>query len=235
MIRYRPVLKRWYFAARLHRFTPAGVFEFLAGLAMLSRWIDVHKREGYSDFCTGKFDYNKRYNLYRHVIAEEKLNDEIDYLEFGVAKGHSFRWWAANITHPKARFFGFDTFTGLPEDWGHFKKGDMSGNNEPPLMDDVRCRFYQGLFQQTLPSFIRSYIPGKRRVIMMDADLFSSTLYALTALHPLLTRGDIIIFDEFNVPLHEFKAFRHWLSAYYITYQVLGSVNNFHQVAIKIL
>jgi len=69
----------------------------------------------------------------------------------------------------------------------------------------------------------------------MDADLYSSTLYALTTLSPFIQKGDIIFFDEFNVPLHEFKAFTEWTRSFYIDYEVLGSVNNFYQVAIKII
>jgi hypothetical protein len=68
----------------------------------------------------------------------------------------------------------------------------------------------------------------------MDADIYSATLYVLTSLAPFLKKGDIIFFDEFNVPLHEFKAFSEWVSSFYINYEVLGAVNNFYQVAIKI-
>ena len=173
--------------------------------------------------------------LYLHLIETEKLNEAIDYIEFGVSKGDSFKWWVLNITDPGARFYGFDTFTGLPEDWGSFKKGDMANNNELPELNDNRGRFYQGLFQQTLPLFISSYLPNKRRIIHMDADLYSSTLYALTSITPILKKGDIIIFDEFNVPMHEFKAFTEWSDSYYINYEVIGAVNNFYQVTIKLL
>ena len=172
--------------------------------------------------------------LYLNLIETEKLNEAIDYIEFGVSKGDSFRWWVHNITDPGARFYGFDTFTGLPEDWGTFKKGDMANNNKPPEVNDERCKFYQGLFQQTLPGFMNTYSPNNRRVIHMDADLYTSTLYTLTSITPILQKGDIVIFDEFNVPMHEFKAFIEWTEAYYIRYEVLGAVNNFYQVAFKI-
>ena len=62
------------------------------------------------------------------------------------------------------------------------------GNNPPVIDNDQRHRFYQGLFQQTLPGFIstHSHDLNKRLVIHMDADLFSSTLYVLTSLAPFL-------------------------------------------------
>jgi hypothetical protein len=68
----------------------------------------------------------------------------------------------------------------------------------------------------------------------MDADLYSSTLFVLTTLSPYLKKGDIILFDEFNVPLHEYKALKDWSESFYINYSVLGEVNNFYQIAIKL-
>jgi hypothetical protein len=68
----------------------------------------------------------------------------------------------------------------------------------------------------------------------LDADLFSSTLYALTTLHPFIKKDDILIFDEFNVPTHEFKAFMDYVDSYYIQYEILAAVNNYFQVAIRI-
>lgn len=68
----------------------------------------------------------------------------------------------------------------------------------------------------------------------MDADLFSSTLYVLTSLAPFLKSGDIIIFDEFNVPNHEFLAFEAFINSYYFEYEVLGAVNNYYNLAVKI-
>jgi O-methyltransferase len=226
--------KGFFFLLRLNFLTPVKAFEFLAYLAKLSKWINKHSKTGFSDFYTFKFNYDKRYELFKYLIEKENLNADIDYLEFGVATGHSFRWWAKAINNDKARFYGFDTFSGLPENWGPFKKGDMSNNNEPPKMDDSRCQFFQGLFQQTLPGFLKAYQQNKRRIIHMDADLYSSTLYTLTVLSPIIKSGDIILFDEFNVPLHEFKAFSDWVQSYYIKYEVLGNVNNCYQTAVKI-
>lgn len=232
--RIRGKLKGFFFVAGLHNLIPAKLLSFISQMAALSSWIKKHRNTAFSDFYSYKFDYARRYKLYRHLIETEKLNDAIDYIEFGVSKGDSIKWWVENITDPRAKFYGFDTFTGLPEDWGSFKKGDMANNNKPPDLKDDRCRFYQGLFQQTLPLFIHSCSPNARKVIHMDADLYSSTLYALTTVSPLLKKGDLIIFDEFNVPMHEFKAFTEWTESYYIKYEVLGAVNNFYQVAIKL-
>ncbi len=227
-------LKGLFFLFRLHKIVPGNLFEFISYLTKLSKWIHKNKEILYSDYYTPHLNNNKREELYSHVIKKENLNAEVDYLEFGVSRGVSFRWWVKNITNRNSRFYGFDTFDGLPEDWGKFKKGDMSNSCKPPEIDDTRVSFYQGLFQQTLNGFLKNYLPNKRRIIHMDADLYSATIYVLSTISPILRKGDIIIFDEFNVPLHEFKAFMEWTSSFYIDYEVIGSVNNFHQVAIKI-
>lgn len=227
-------LKGFFFLCRLHIFIPANLFLFLANISKLSRWIIKHLNIPFSDFYTYRFDYNKRYILYDYVINSQNVNRSVDYLEFGVSKGYSFKWWVEKIKDSGSRFYGFDTFSGLPEDWGPFKKGDMHNNNETPQINDSRHRFYKGLFQQTLPQFLKEYDLVNRKIIHMDADLYSSTLYVLTQITPFLCKGDIIFFDEFNVPMHEFKAFSEWAEAFYINYEVLGSVNNFYQVAIMI-
>lgn len=209
-----------------------------SNLIRLSAWVHRHKDLSLNDFYSPKRIGAKRYELYCHLIEKEQLsNDGFCYLEFGVAHGSSFRWWVDHVITKDTIFYGFDTFTGLPEDWGHFKKGDMSNGNNPPVIDnDQRHHFYQGLFQQTLPGFIstHSHDLNKRLVIHMDADLFSSTLYVLTSLAPFLKSGDIIIFDEFNVPNHEILAFEAFINSYYFEYEVLGAVNNYYNLAVKI-
>ena len=104
----------------------------------------------------------------------------------------------------------------------------------PQLADD-RCIFIKGLFQNTLPNFLKSFDNNKKLVVHLDADLFTSTLFVLTSLAPYLKPGDIIMFDEFNVPNHEFFAFDIFVKSYYINYEVLGGVNNYYQTAVKIV
>ena len=110
----------------------------------------------------------------------------------------------------------------------------MANDSTPPVIDDTRHKFFQGLFQATLPEFLKDFSRREKMVVHMDADLYSSTLFVLTQLHPFLRKGDIIFFDEFNVPMHEYKAFTEWTKSFYIDYEVLGAVNNYYQVAILI-
>jgi hypothetical protein len=88
-----------------------------------------------------------------------------------------------------------------------------------------------------LPGFILRgrLLEANRNIIHFDADLFSSTLYGLTQLHPYLKPGDILMFDEFNVPAHEFRAFTAYVDSHYVKYEVLAAVNNYFQIAVKLL
>ena len=226
--------KYYFFKLGIHKVLPGNPLTFLGNLSMLSKWISETENLAFSDFPNKEFVYSKRFDLHRFVIDNEILNNEIDYLEFGVSTGESFRWWVNHISNENSRFYGFDTFNGLPEDWGPFKKGAMSNGNKPPEISDSRHQFYQGIFQKTLYDFLKTYNSDKKKVIHMDADLYSSTLFVLTTLSPYLKKGDIILFDEFNVPLHEYKAFKEWTESFYINYTVLGEVNNFYQIAIRI-
>ncbi len=211
-------------------------FYFLANTLSLTKWIaSQDNKNARNDFYTFKRDYPKRFKLYRYISERFDLgNIPIDYIEFGVAGGHSFRWWLDNSTDKGSRFYGFDTFEGLPEAWGTFNKSDMAASM--PVIDDTRVSFFKGLFQDTVPGFIREYDQkeGRLKIIHLDADLFSSTLFALTSMAPYLRKGDILIFDEFNVPNHEFLAFRLFSESYYVKTRLIGAVNNYLQVALMI-
>jgi len=60
-------------------------------------------------------------------------------------------------------------------------------------------------------------------------------LYALSSLAPFLKKGDIIFFDEFAVPTHEFKAFYDFLQAYMLNLELIGAANNYYFTAFKVV
>lgn len=212
-------------------------FIFTANTLRLTNWISRQSRDNIlNDFYSPFRDYNKRYKLYDFIMQKEGLEEKpINYLEFGVSKGDSFKWWMHKNNNPASRFYGFDTFEGLPEDWYVFKKGDMAA--PLPVSKDTRTEFTKGLFQDTLFDFLKKheFSNDVKKVIHMDADLFSSTLFVLTTLAGYLNEGDIIMFDEFNIPNHEFYAFRCFSDSHYIKTELLGAVNNYYQIALKVV
>jgi len=230
------LLKSLFIKLQLHRiFQPfTGLFLNLVYITRLSKWARDNKAVEYNDFWS-KWSYDKRYPMYQRILEKEGLYGPVNYIEFGVAGGHSFEWFMTQNKDPESRFYGFDTFDGLPEDWGPFKKGSFSNNNKMPLIKDGRGKFYKGLFQQTVPGFLSEFSNNRRNIIMLDADLWSATLYALATLAPFLKKGDIIFFDEFVVPTHEFKAFNDFTSSFYFNLQLIAAANNYYFVAFKVV
>lgn len=209
-------------------------FGFVANAISLAKWVAKQPKNGiYKDRFSLFRNYDRRYNLYEFVIDKENLkNEDLIYLELGVCTGASFRWWMKNNFNHNSRFYGFDTFEGLPESWGiFFKSGDMQSKS--PELTDERGEFIKGLFQDTLPIFLKNneQLKHKRKVIHLDADLFSSTIFSLAVLYPYLQKGDILFFDEFNVPNHEFLAYKIFTESFYVNLELLGYVNNYYQTS----
>ncbi len=223
------------FSGLLRIFSPLNKsLVFTRNFNELHKFIGKHKRGLLiNDFYTATRNYDKRYQLYQTVIDHYKLaNKEIIYLEFGVAAASSFKWWLKANTNAQSSLYGFDTFEGLPESWGtFFKKGSMYA--DVPKLEDKRAVFVKGIFQDTLVPFLRQHTDelSKQKVIHLDADLFSSTIFVLSQLYPYLNKGDIIFFDEFNVANHEFFAYKVFTEAFYVKLRPIGAVNNYYQAA----
>ena len=231
--RIRQRLKRWFRAAivRAARWLfPSWIAGRLANLAALSRmssWFALRPMD-----CSGG-----RAALYERVVRGEGLDAPVDYLEFGVFQGASLRWWCGHLSCPDARFYGFDCFEGLPEEWGVAPKGTFDTGRKVPKIDDERVQFVVGLFQDTLVPFLRQTPLRRRKIIHMDADLYSSTLYVLAQLSPHICPGDIIIFDEFGsirMAQHEFRAFEDFSRSFGMTAVRLGADSLLEAVALKV-
>ncbi|MBA2746599.1 MAG: class I SAM-dependent methyltransferase [Flavisolibacter sp.] len=200
----------------------------------LSKWRKEHPVKGYNDFYQSTWDYTRRFKLYEAIAQQENLLEQpLDYMEFGVAGGFSFKWWMEKNQLADSRFYGFDTFEGLPEKWGAFEKGSMAYAMDSLQINDPRASLIKGLFQQTLNPFLEQYENRNRKLIHIDSDLFSAALFTLTQLYRFLKPGDIILFDEFAVPQHEFLAFKIFTESFYINYDVIGAANNYLFVAVK--
>jgi len=214
------------------------LFFFIYNFNLLTSWVHRNKKANLltNDFYRPVRKYEEREKSFNALINHYGLNDAgICYLEFGVAQGNSIKWWLKNCTHPDSVFYGFDTFEGLPEAWGVFNKGDMS--SAIPIVNDNRAAFIKGIFQDTFNDFLSQHassFPGKRLVIHMDADLFSATLFVLSQLYPYLKKGDLIMFDEFNVYDHEFMAYRIFTDCFYLKLKPVSAQNNFYHTAFEV-
>jgi len=174
---------------------------------------------------------SKRRDLFDQ-IAERVGEKKVLYLEFGVAKGTSMRYWSNLLANPASALHGFDTFEGLPEEWRlGGSKGAYSAGGRPPETADPRVRFFKGLFQETLPHY---QLPDHESLIInIDCDLYSSTSFVLSFLAPHVCPGTYLYFDEFSDPHHELRAFRESLTATHKRFSLLGATRSYGQVAFE--
>ena len=139
--------------------------------------------------------------------------------EFGVWMGDSFRF----LMRKHTRGYGFDTFSGLPEAWRTVPAGSYSSFGRVPEIDGAE--FVVGEFSETLPRFFAVTRP-RAGIMNFDADLYSSTLCALTHALPVIDRETILIFDEFIVnsdwEQDEYRALNEFCAAHGVTYDVLA-------------
>lgn len=181
--------------------------------------------------------FDDRTEMYDYINKEILIDKAIDYLEFGVFKGQSIKHFANINSNPNSRFIGFDTFTGLPNDWltlsRTVKSGTFDTGGEIPKLEDPRVTFYKGLFQDTLPLFLSEYKSANQLVIHNDSDLYSATLYVLTSAHKIIVPGTIIIFDEFYSVLDEFRALEDYCDSYMRSYEVIAATTDHARIAIK--
>ncbi len=172
--------------------------------------------------------FQDRIDYYSYINDEVLKQRRIDYLEFGVYQGASISHWSRINSDPGSRFWGFDTFEGLLEDW-HWAirglpKGHFSTLGRTPAIEDTRVQFIKGLFQETMDGFLAGYKPSGTLVINMDPDLYSSTLYVLTKLDAYIARGAIVLFDEFSSVLNEFRAFDDYVKSYRRSFKPIAAV-----------
>jgi len=145
------------------------------------------------------------------TVAAQIAESPVAYLEFGVFDGYTMRLWSSLLKNPESRLVGFDSFEGLPEDWGsNCPKGTFTRNGMIPQIADSRVDFVKGWFQDTLPQF--NFVEREQLVILFDADLYSSTLFVLKELRDRIKVGTILIFGEFSDCAHELRAFEEFLN-----------------------
>lgn len=190
-----------------------------------------HLRETYPCKCCAD-----RHEFYQCIESTLIGGEAIDFLEFGVYQGESIREWNLLNKHPESRFFGFDSFEGLPESWRESQeKGHFSLGGALPEVEDRRTTLVKGWFDKTVPQFAKEFVPRNRLVLHLDADLYTSTLLPLVYLSPFLVPGSVLIFDEFYDRDHEFKAFCDYLKLSKAAFRACCQMDDYGKVSFQLL
>lgn len=174
------------------------------------------------------FPTGNKVELY-DLCAEQMRRSIGSYLEFGVYTGWSMRQMVQRFINPDARFVGFDSFEGLPEQWkannmaaGHFSTGQIV-----PDIPDRRITYVRGWFQNTVSDFLQDNPPLRSPVLVhFDADLYSSTLFLMTTLWHFVPEYHFF-FDEFAAD--EIVAMYDFVTAYPVEFEFIASVEDEEQ------
>ena len=156
--------------------------------------------------------------------------------EFGVWKGNSINWFAS--IRPQEKWFGFDSFEGLSEDWAGWElsKGAFNLHGRLPAVEQ-NVELIKGWFDQTVPAFLSRGGPSKFSFIHLDSDTYGAAKCVLALIKPHLQTGTVIVFDEyFGYPgwrQGEFLAWHEFVDIHKLKYEYLGFSNE--EVAVRLL
>jgi Flp pilus assembly protein TadD len=178
--------------------------------------------------------YFNRWSFFDAIVKQSITSRP--FYEFGVWRGAAFKYLIKSFK----KGYGFDTFTGLPEEWavghGNEKAGNYSSDGNIPNIKGGE--FIAGKFEDTLPIFYSVHRP-LASVINFDADLYSSTLCALNYSKSVMDKHTVLIFDEFIIneswEQDEFKALNEFASINNYTYEVVAISFFTKQVAVKLI
>ena len=164
------------------------------------------------------------YELFKQIVEVPGI-----IVDIGVYRGASLFTWAKLCeifcpTDVRKRVYGFDTFEGFPnlapqdgagsaaqdvrvggyaagstvEDDLLAPRGAM--NLDRHLAHLERVEFVKGDVAQTVPRFVDEQGQGLRVALLnLDADLYGPTRVALEQFVPVMSRGGIIVLDEYAV------------------------------------
>lgn len=177
--------------------------------------------------------YYNRTSLLKHSLKFAVTDNNIPglFLEFGVCTGRTLNYMSS--LYPDQKFYGFDSFEGLPENWRPGYNEGAFKIRKPVVNSNVEL--IQGLFEDTLPNFI---IQAKSNIAFLhiDSDLYSSCKTIFEYCTPKINKGTIIVFDEFfgyiGWQLNEYKAFQEWVTKFNVSFSVIGYGKE--QLSIKI-
>jgi len=179
--------------------------------------------------------YFNRWSFFDAIIKQSIATRP--FYEFGVWRAVAFKYLIKSFK----KGYGFDTFTGLPEDWygenGSVsqKAGTYTSDGNVPNIEGGE--FIVGKFEDTLPGFFSESRP-MASLINFDADLYSSTICALNFSKQVMDKDTILIFDELIIndswEQDEFKALNEFCSINQCSYEVIAISFFTAQVAVKL-
>lgn len=176
---------------------------------------------------------NEKLNNIKFCLQQIKHPLEGAIIEFGVYEGYSLSEMVLFCRNNEIdrKFYGFDTFEGMPESQHIWSKGDACSsyeNTQSELLKKLgvvdNITLVKGNFKQSLTKELQSLI-AKAAFIHVDCDLYSSTVDVLSFCKPLIQEGTFIVFDEFFDEIggpYEGRAWAEFIRDTGLTFESLG-------------
>lgn len=168
--------------------------------------------------------FEQKNDLWNYTISKIKNKEGLN-LEFGVFKGLSINYFSSRL--PNLKFYGFDSFIGLKEDWiGHHRaKGAFNLEGILPKVSK-NVELIPGWFDETIPNFIKKYPNEKISFLHIDGDTYEAAKIVLELLKSKIGVGTLIVFDEYlgypNWRNGEFKAWGEFVKENNIKYNYIA-------------
>ena len=134
------------------------------------------------------------------------------FYEFGLFRGFSF-WFAEQISRdmvsPDFKFYGFDSFAGLPESKTdihiNWAKGNYAASYEFVLdqlktngSDFSKIQLYKGFYSKAYFDNLQNenFLPIS--ICVIDSDIYESCVDVLEFIKKYIVPGSILLFDDYN-------------------------------------
>ena len=154
----------------------------------------------------------------RYELFKKTLKVPGDIIECGVFKGVSFLFWikCLKIFSPNTnkKVVGFDMFTGFPKNLNkteklsasrYIKKSDFKGidpknlvSQAKKIINEKNFELVEGNIVSTAKKYVKKNYGFKISLLHLDLDTYSGTKAALKYFFPKISRGGIIILDEYG-------------------------------------
>lgn len=132
-------------------------------------------------------------------FAKHAMTVEGDVVEFGVFQGNSAAYIQDIIPDDK-KFYLFDTFQGLPKAGKndiYWEAGDFD-NTSVELIKNKLKRANISIQKGDIKETLKNCQIQKLCFAHIDVDLYESTKKALEFAYPIMTKGGIIVFDDYG-------------------------------------
>jgi|TARA_B100001093_G_scaffold48878_1_gene41512 hypothetical protein len=158
-----------------------------------------------------------RKTLARYELFKKSMNIPGDIVECGVFKGVSFMFWLKCLkifsSNSSKKVIGFDTFSEFSKNLEekekisakkYIKESDFKGINPADLSKTAkkvlsnRFELVMGEIEKTSKKYISKNYGFKISLLHLDLDTYSGTKSSLINFFPKVSKGGIIILDEYG-------------------------------------